>query len=178
MQQWTVKNICCYLAYRLFAKHLPGPGEFSVVGMWSHRFRSRLCRPLFRESARVIGVGKGVDFDNGSNVIIKDFSSIGPYAILGGGKGTVTIGKHVMMGSHCSIITQNHKYLDEGFDGYEGHDVLIDDYVWIGHRVTILPGVSIGKHAIVGAGSVVTKDVPDYAVVVGNPAVVKKFRNR
>jgi acetyltransferase-like isoleucine patch superfamily enzyme len=44
--------------------------------------------------------------------------------------------------------------------------------------VTVLPGVRIGKHAIIGAGAVVSKDVPDYAVAVGNPAVVKKYRKR
>lgn len=54
--------------------------------------------------------------------------------------------------------------------------VVSDDFAWIGHRVTILPGVRIGKHAIIGAAAVVTKDVPDYAIAVGNPATVKKYR--
>ena len=53
--------------------------------------------------------------------------------------------------------------------------VLIRKGAWIGAGVTILPGVCIGKHAIVGAASVVTKDVPDYAVAVGNPAKVVKM---
>ncbi|WP_261845223.1 acyltransferase [Aliamphritea ceti] len=80
------------------------------------------------------------------------------------------------MGYECYIITQNHKYLEEGYDGYEQKDVLIDDYSWIGHRVTILPGITIGKHAIVAAGAVVTKDVPDYGIVGGNPAKFIKSR--
>ena len=55
--------------------------------------------------------------------------------------------------------------------------VHIMDYVWIGRRAIVLPGVIIGKGAIVGAGTVVSKNVPDYAVVVGNPAIVVKYRN-
>lgn len=56
--------------------------------------------------------------------------------------------------------------------------VLIREYAWVGAGATILPGVSIGRHAIVGAGSVVTKDVPDYAVAVGNPAKVIKMLDK
>jgi maltose O-acetyltransferase len=54
--------------------------------------------------------------------------------------------------------------------------VVIGDDVWIGGQVIILPGVKVGSHSIIGAGSVVTKDVPQYAVVGGNPAKVIKFR--
>ena len=56
--------------------------------------------------------------------------------------------------------------------------VLIREYAWVGAGATILPGVCIGRHAIVGAGSVVTKDVPDYAVAVGNPAKVIKMLDK
>ena len=154
------------------------PGEFLSLGRWCHRFRSLICRPLFKDAARIIGVGKGVDFDNGSNIIMRDHSNIGPYAFVDGKLGSVTIGRHVMMGRYCIIISQNHRYLEEGFNGYEGKDVVVDDYAWIGHRVTILPGVRIGKHAIIGAGAVVTKEIPDYAIAVGNPAIVKKYRKK
>lgn len=58
----------------------------------------------------------------------------------------------------------------------EFQPVTIGDDVWIGARVTILPGVTIGKGCIVGAGSVVTKSLPDYAIGLGNPARVLKFR--
>ncbi len=173
-QKWTFKKVCCYFIYRLIAKHLPR--DFPVFGEWFYKFRSNICRPLFKESAKVIRIGQGANFDNGCNIVMKDHAHIGPYALIDGSHATVTIGKHVMMGSYCIIITQNHKYLEEGFDGFEGKDVIIDDYAWIGHRVTILPGVHIGKHAIIGAGAVVTKDVPDYGIAVGNPAVVKKYR--
>jgi maltose O-acetyltransferase len=175
-QKWNFKKIICYLVYLIIAKHLPD--DISFLGKWSRKFRALVCRPLFKESAKVISIGRGVDFDTGCNIEMKDHSNIGAYALIEGNYATVTIGKHVMMGKYCIIISQNHKYLEAGFSGFEGKDVLIDDFAWIGHRVTILPGVRIGKHAIIGAGAVVTKNVPDYAIAVGNPAMVKKYRKK
>jgi len=177
-QNWTLKKIICFAIYKLIAKHLPRKRDFLFFGELSDRFRRVVCRPLFSGAERVVSIGRGVDFDNGCNIIMKDHANIGDYAVLGGPHALITIGRHVMMGSHCMIIAQNHKYLEEGFDGFEGKDVLIDDYAWIGNRVIILPGVRIGKYAIIGAGAVVPKDVPDYAVAVGNPAVVKKYRKQ
>lgn len=173
-QEWTIKKAVCYLAYRLFAQYLPD--ELRFVGRLSRRFRSVLCKQFFMESAKVISIARRVDFDNGCNIIMRDHSNLGAHAFIAGNYATVTIGRHVMMGKYCIIICQNHKYLEEGYSGVEGRDVLIDDYAWIGHRVTILPGVRIGRHAIVGAGAVVARDVPDYGIAVGNPAVVKKYR--
>jgi acetyltransferase-like isoleucine patch superfamily enzyme len=131
-QNWTIKKIASYAIYRLVAKHLPH--DIPVVGDLFYRMRSLVSRPLFKESAKVIRVGQGVDFDNGCNIIMRDHAHIGPYALVGGNHGTITIGAHVMMGSYCIIIAQNHKYLEEGYDGFEGKDVVIDDYAWIGHR--------------------------------------------
>lgn len=86
-----------------------------------------------------------------------------------------------MMGRDCIVYTRNHKFDDitttmrgQGFQ--EERPVYIGDDVWIGGRVTILPGVHIGNHCIIGAGSVVSKDIPDWAIAVGNPVVVKKYR--
>ena len=89
------------------------------------------------------------------------------------------IGKNVMMGPECLIYTRNHRFdkTKLKYDGYtETRPVIIKDDVWIGARVIILPGVSIGRGSTVGAGAVVSKSVPEYSVVVGNPAkVVKKL---
>ncbi len=175
-QQWNFRKVIRYLLYRLVAKHLPSPGDLGRIGKWGGKFRASLCRPLFKEAAGRIGVGKGVDFGNGCNVVMKECANLGDFALISGDAALLTVGRHVMMGQQCIIIVQNHRYLPEGYDGFEGKDVLIGDYAWIGHRVTILPGVTIGRHAIIGAGAVVTKDVPDYAIAVGNPAVVKKYR--
>jgi acetyltransferase-like isoleucine patch superfamily enzyme len=122
-QNWTLKKIICFAIYKLLAKHLPMKGDFLVIGNWSDRLRTLVCRPLFLESAKVVTIGRGVDFDNGCNIIMKDYANIGNYAVLGGNYAKITIGRHVMMGSNCMIIAQNHKFLEEGFDGFEGKDV-------------------------------------------------------
>lgn len=86
-----------------------------------------------------------------------------------------------MMAPNCTIYSRNHEFSDTEkpmmFQGYkETQPVEIGDDVWIGGNVTILPGVKIGSHSIIGACAVVTKDVPEYAIVAGNPATVKKYR--
>lgn len=172
-QRWNATKVLCYLFYITVAKHLPDGLGF--IGSISNRVRRVVCKPLLRATEGKFTIDSRVDFGNGHLLIMKDHANLGKGANISG-KGLVTVGRHVMMGYECFIITQNHKYLEEGFDGYDIRDVIIDDYAWIGHRVTILPGVRIGKHAIVGAGAVVTKNVPDYAIVGGNPARIIKFR--
>ena len=91
---------------------------------------------------------------------------------LGMSRGGITIEDNVQIAGNVSILSNNH-------DPYERmvltcKPVVIKQGAWIGAGATILPGVTVGKYAIVGAGSVVTKDVPDYSVVVGNPAKVVK----
>ncbi len=175
-QTWDIKKIICYLAYRFIARWLPEGEELGPIGTYSQKLRSRLSMPLLKESGIGIGIGRGARFGNGSNLIMKDYSNIGAFAFISGSRALLTIGKHVMMGNSCTIILQNHKFLQEGFDGYVGKDVVIDDFAWIGHNVIILPGVKIGRHAIIGAGAVVTRDVPEYAIAAGNPARVIRSR--
>jgi maltose O-acetyltransferase len=85
------------------------------------------------------------------------------------------------MGPEVIVLTVSHKYdrLDIPMR-QQGHNkpepVIIGDDVWIGTRAIIMPGISVGKGAIIGASSVVTKDVPEYAIVCGNPAKVVKSR--
>jgi len=91
------------------------------------------------------------------------------------GNGNVTIGDNFHSGPECVILTRNHNF--EGtaipYDAtYDCKDVVIGDNVWLGMRVMVLPGVTIGEGAIVQAGSVVVTDVPRYAIVGGHPAKV------
>jgi acetyltransferase-like isoleucine patch superfamily enzyme len=78
--------------------------------------------------------------------------------------------------------TAGHRYdIPNTFMRFQGHiplDIHIDDDVWIGANAVILGGVRIGKGAIIGAGAVVTKDVPEMAIAVGVPAKVTKYRNQ
>ena len=92
------------------------------------------------------------------------------------GRGGITIGNDVFIGPKVNLITINHDPNPENRSATYGRPIVIEDKVWIGIAATILPGVKIGYGAIVGAGSVVTKDVPPMTVVAGNPArIIKKI---
>ena len=113
------------------------------------------------------------------HTIIKDFVCFNGMYINGGGK--VTIGNYFHSGIECMIITQSHDYdkgvlIPYGIE-FERKEVIIEDYVWLGRRVTILPGTHIGEGAIVQAGAVVHGKIPPYAIVGGNPAQVFKYRD-
>lgn len=95
--------------------------------------------------------------------------------LLAMARGGITIEDDVQIAGNVSLLTNNHDPYDRMI--LPCKPILIKKGAWIGANVVILRGISIGKHAIVGAGSVVTKDVPDYAVVVGNPAKVVKMLN-
>jgi acetyltransferase-like isoleucine patch superfamily enzyme len=93
------------------------------------------------------------------------------------GAGGVTIGDRVMIGSHTAITSVTHDYsLRTTRDSLIMKPVAIEDDVWIGAHCTILPGVRIGHGAVVGAGAVVTTDVPPEAIVAGVPAHFVRFR--
>ena len=86
-----------------------------------------------------------------------------------------------MMGPDVCIMTSSHSTMrTDAPMNKQSHlpkrKVVIGDDVWIGRRVIILPGITVGKGSIIGAGAVVTKDVPEYAVVAGVPAKVIKYR--
>jgi len=91
----------------------------------------------------------------------------------------VKIGHHCLLGHYTLIIDNNEHGVDHRDVVLASAPVTIGDHVWIGSRVVILPGVSIGDYAAVGAGSVVTKDIPPNCLAVGNPArVVRQLDQR
>ena len=88
-------------------------------------------------------------------------------------RGGITIEDNVQIAANCQFLTNNHDPYDRPV--LTSKPILIKEGAWIGAGATIMPGISIGKYAIVGAASAVTHDVPDYSVVVGNPAKVLKM---
>lgn len=92
--------------------------------------------------------------------------------------GKVWIGKNVMFAPNVSIYTAGHPvHPDSRNSGYEyGIDITIGDNVWIGGNVCVLPGVKIGDNVVIGAGSVVIKDLPDNVIAAGNPCrIIRKI---
>ena len=154
------------------------PDNHSIINIGQKRARWFFAKFYMSQCGHNCNIQKQTTFS--SRCKIGDNSGIGRYSTL---YGPVTIGNNVMMGPYCTIYTQNHAYGDlsrpmntQGFTPEEA--VYIGDDVWIGGHCIILPGVQIGQGAIIGAGSVVTRDVPSYAIVGGNPAQIIKYRTQ
>ena len=97
------------------------------------------------------------------------------------GSAEIVFGSYFHSGQNITIITDNHNYDSDISIPYDKVRILkpvtIKDFVWLGHGVIIMGGVTIGEGAIVAAGAVVTKSIPDYAIVGGNPAKIIKYRH-
>jgi maltose O-acetyltransferase len=97
-------------------------------------------------------------------------------------RGGLSIGRYVHIGRNLNVFTSNHNYRSEESIPYDAKNILeqvvIKDFVWIGSSVNIAPGVTIEEGAVVGMGSVVVKDVPKYAIVGGNPAIIIGQRDK
>ena len=102
------------------------------------------------------------DFTLGAHSVINDHCRLD-------NRGKLEIGSNVSISSEVCILTADHDPRSENFDG-RNRPVRIEDYVFVGTRALILPGVTIGRGAFVGAGTVVTKDVAPFAIVAGCPA--------
>ena len=112
-------------------------------------------------------------------VRIKEKTFIGPGVCIAG-PGNITIGQRCLIAAHVGIFANNHNFADSTRyiteQGVTSKGITIGDDCWLGHAVTVLDGVSIGEGSVIGAGAVVTKDIPAYSVAVGTPARVIKSR--
>jgi maltose O-acetyltransferase len=141
---------------------------------WVGNFPSRHVREMYLRSwlgcfGAKSGVQLGCRFLNGRKVFLGERNVINFGCLFDGRKYQIRTGSNVSIGPEATILTLGHDPRSATFDD-RGGDVLICDRVWIGYRAIILPGVSIGEGAVVGAGAVVTKNVEPYAIMAGNPA--------
>nr|WP_233174092.1 acyltransferase [Pedobacter sp. ASV19] len=130
----------------------------------------QLGRKSVIESYSTVNNGVGDVFIGDNTIVGLSNTIIGP----------VEIGNGVMLAQGIVISGLNHGYMDitqsPSVQKVVTKKITIGDDVWVGANVVITAGVNIGKHSVIGGGSVVTKDVPEHAVVVGNPArLVKKY---
>lgn len=176
MVQFQIRRKLGAVLYYGLAQHLPSSCSGLKLGQKTLR---RFCGRLMLASC-----GKDVNIEHGAffspKVTLGDRSGIGVNAKI---YGTCAIGNNVMMGADCTIITRNHcvsrtdvPMMDQGFE--EERPVTIGNDVWIGDRVTILPGAKLGDGCVIGAGAVVTGEIPPYAVAAGVPARVIRYRGR
>jgi maltose O-acetyltransferase len=128
---------------------------------------------------RHVNIEKGAFVGAGKQISIGNHSGIGVNCVVTKAR----IGDNVMMGYDVLFIGQNHEFsrtdIPMSRQGMRNEPpIVVGDDVWIGHRAILLPGIHIGKGAIIGAGAVVTHDVPDLAIVGGVPARVLKVRGQ
>lgn len=160
-----------FLLLRFAGSVLP-PSYMRGIGIVGRRVRGFLARRVSPH------IGRGVNIERGAYVfpdtVLGDGSGIGANCEICRG---LVVGKNVMMGPECLLYSTNHQFDRENkrFEGYtEIRPITLEDDVWPGRRVIVMAGVTVGRGSVVGAGAVITKDIPPYSLAAGNPAVVKK----
>lgn len=146
-----------------------------LIVTWSGLVPSHFFRLLIYKLGG-LKIGKGSKIHIGARFFYPANITIGKGSIIGDnifldGRDKLSIGNHVDIASSVMIYNSEHDINSEDFHAING-PVHIGDYVFIGPRAIILPGVNIGKGAVIAAGAVVTKDVADFAIVGGVPAQV------
>jgi maltose O-acetyltransferase len=150
----------------------------AIVG----RLPSRTLRRLFLSVwlggvGRGTGVQRGCRFLNGRKVYFGPRNVVNFGTVVDGRRFRVVTGANVSIGPEAAILTLGHDPQSPDF-ALRGGDVTIGDHVWIAYRAIVLPGVTIGEGAVIGAGAVVASDVEPYAIMAGNPARQVGIRSR
>ncbi len=154
-----------------------------VSALWDYIFRAWIMYIPFhsvrlyfiKNSLAKVGKGSsflmGVELRNRRNIFVGSNTIINKKVLLDGRGGKLIIGNNVDIAQETNIWTLEHDINDD-YHISKGGDVIVEDYVWIASRVTILPGITIGRGAVVASGAVVNKNIPPMAIVGGVPAKI------
>ena len=163
-----------------------------VPGFVSTLYYYYRCHCVVHPSASV-QISRGIEFGRKTTVhrysriiigngrlVMGSECNIQSFTILAMGDAHMQIGNHVRIGPNCNLLAADHEFTDRDTpiirQRMVSKGLRIEDNVWIGANCVVLPGLTVGTGSVVGAGSIVTKDVPEFAVVVGNPARVIRHR--
>lgn len=144
--------------------------------MWlpCHPLRRLACRLLMKRFDASSAIYRNVDLRSPYRIVVGAHTNINKRCVLDG-RGGVIIGNNVDIAQETNIWTEQHDYNSPTYMSV-CKEVIIEDYVWLSSRVTVLPGVHIGRGSVVASGAVVTKDVPPLAIVAGIPAKIIGYR--
>ena len=147
--------------------------EYNNLAPDNTKRKMELIKEILGKTGEWLNIEAPFHCDYGYNIEVgEDFFANYNFIVLDVGK--VKIGEHVQCGPNVAIYTAGHPlHPDSRNSGYEyGIDITVGDNVWIGGNTCIMPGVNIGNNVVIGAGSVVTKDIPDNMIAVGNPCKI------
>jgi acetyltransferase-like isoleucine patch superfamily enzyme len=172
LDQWLVKKIAAFLYFR-YHQSLQ-----TEVHKWQTLAERERLQSLLRQlgaAGKSIRLRPGVQIIGADQVKMGSYVGIGNYTILRG-LGGITIGNFVLIGDNVIITSVGHPIGGVYYRSQELAPVTISDNVWLAANVIILPGVTVGENSAVGAGAIVTEDIPPNSVAVGVPArVVRQF---
>jgi len=162
-----------YFFYLVFIRYTPE--IYRPYALFFPHIRRFFVKSFINKCGKNICVKHNADIS--MFIEIGDYSELGTNCVI---QTNTFIGDYVIMGPDVKIYTKNHGFsridIPMALQPVVAEKVVIKNDVWIGANVIILPGVEIGNHTLVAAGAVVTKNVPDYAIVAGNPAKIIKYR--
>lgn len=175
--EFSLSQLLFLIIYKLFLVWMPS-STTPLVGSVFRKLRFLCCKKIFLQCGKNVNIERGADFGSGFRLRIGDNSGIGVNCTV---PGNIVIGKNVMMGPECYILSTNHSF--ERVDLpmiQQGNtiqlDTIIEDDVWIGRQVIFTPGRIVKKGSIIAAGCVLSKNFPEYSIIGGNPSRPIKSR--